>query len=183
MSKPDRRMFYGVSLAAVAVLASACGGSSGGTATVTPQGPAALASHSGPLGNYLTDSKGMTLYIFSADTGATSTCNSACAKEWPPLTTAGAATAAGGAKPSMLGSSKRADGTTQVTYAGHPVYYFNGDSASGDMNGEGSTDFNGNWTIVSPAGAAVIDSGSTPAPYGNGGSTPSSSSSHSSSWG
>jgi predicted lipoprotein with Yx(FWY)xxD motif len=166
MSKQDRRVRYGVSLAAVALAAAACGGSSGGTAKVSPQSgsPAALTAHSGPLGQYLTDSKGMTLYLFANDTGTKSTCSGACATEWPPLTTTGAPTASGGATASMLGTTTRSDGTTQVTYAGHPLYHFNGDSAAGDTNGEGSTDFNGTWSVVAPDGSAITSGGSSGSP-------------------
>jgi predicted lipoprotein with Yx(FWY)xxD motif len=146
-------------VALVLTLAACGGGSSGGSDQVKAQSngaaPAAVATHSGPLGTYLTDGKGRTLYIFAADTSSKSTCNGACTSEWPPLTTTGTPTTKGGATASMVATSARSDGTTQVTYAGHPLYYFSGDAATGDMKGQGKRDFGGLWTIAGPDGSAL----------------------------
>jgi len=151
-----------LTLAGIAVTAAACGGSSsgGGTQTVDVGSgggakAAVVTTHSGPDGAYLTDGKGRTLYIFAKDKSTTSTCNGDCAKEWPAFTSSGDPTASGAATGSMLGTSSRDDGSTQVTYAGHPLYYFEGDSSAGDMNGQGEDDFGGLWTAVTPAGAAL----------------------------
>lgn len=185
MSNLDRRARYAVAIAAIAMTAAACGGSSSGgnTATVKPQSGstqgagAVVTVHSGPLGKYLTDSKGMTLYVFANDTGSTSTCNGSCASAWPPLTSSGNATASGGATAGMLGTTKRTDGTTQVTYAGHPLYYYSGDSAAGDTNGQGSTNFGGLWSVVAPTGTPITASQSSSAP------SPSSTGSSGNGWG
>jgi predicted lipoprotein with Yx(FWY)xxD motif len=103
----------------------------------------------------LADAAGRTLYLWEADQGDQSACDGACAQAWPPLTTDGKPAAGEGAKADLLGTSKRADGTLGVTYAGHPLYYFTGEQAPGDANGKGSDGFGAKWWPVSPAGAAI----------------------------
>jgi predicted lipoprotein with Yx(FWY)xxD motif len=107
------------------------------------------------LGRILVDAHGKTLYLWAHDKGKKSTCNGKCAKFWPPLVTSGTATATGGARDGLLGTSKRADGRMQVTYNGHPLYYFASDKRAGDVKGEGLTGFGGRWDPVSAGGAAV----------------------------
>ena len=159
------------SLGALAVISAlvlaACGGSSyGGNSSPTTSSkasaPAATSSaapvvtaKSSSLGTFLVDAKGRTLYLWDADHGAMSTCNGACATDWPPLTTKAAPNAGAGVKASLLGTSKRSDGTQEVTYAGHPLYYFAGDTAAGQSTGQGSAAFGAPWWVVSPAGAAI----------------------------
>lgn len=118
-------------------------------------GAAVVATHSGSLGTYLTDSTGKTLYDFVSDTSTKSTCSGACLTFWPPLTTTGAPTATNGATSSMLGTLTRSDGSKQVTYNGHPLYYFKLDTAVGDTKGQGSTNFGAKWWLVSPAGVSI----------------------------
>lgn len=157
-------------LAAVAVLAAAC---SSGTSSPTSSAPttssaatgAAAAgaaftveAKSGPAGTYLTDATGRTLYLWTADTGSTSTCSGSCATAWPPATSSATPAAGSGVTGSQLGLSKRADGTEQVTYDGHPLYYFAGDSSAGQMNGQGSTGFGAAWWLVAPSGSAIMGS-------------------------
>jgi predicted lipoprotein with Yx(FWY)xxD motif len=103
----------------------------------------------------LADAEGRTLYLWEADQGDQSACDGACAQAWPPLTTDVKPAAGEGAKADLLGTSKRADGTLGVTYAGHPLYYFTGDQAPGEANGKGSDGFGAKWWPVSPAGAAI----------------------------
>jgi predicted lipoprotein with Yx(FWY)xxD motif len=110
---------------------------------------------SGSLGTMLADAKGRTLYLWEADQGDKSACDGPCAEAWPPLTTDGKPTAGDGVKADLLGTSKRADGTLGVTYAGHPLYYFTGDTAAGQANGQDSKAFGADWYVVSPAGAAI----------------------------
>src|SRR4051812_45679951 len=167
---------------ALALTLAACGGgSSGSSDTVTqqqqPAAAAAVSLHSGPAGKYLTDGSGRTLYVFAADKSSTSTCTGACAGEWPPFTTSGKPSASSGAKASLVATSARDDGTTQVTYAGHPLYYFSGDQAAGDMNGQGLDDFGGIWTAATASGGTVT------AKSGSGGGASSSPSGSSYSWG
>jgi predicted lipoprotein with Yx(FWY)xxD motif len=103
----------------------------------------------------LADAAGRTLYLWEADQGDKSACDGQCAQAWPPLTTDGKPAAGVGIKADLLGTSKRADGTLGVTYAGHPLYYFSGDQAAGDANGKGSDGFGAKWWPVAPDGAAI----------------------------
>ena len=123
--------------------------SSGATA---PTGPATVAVKIGPLGKYLTDASGNALYLFTSDTTSASTCYGQCAATWHALLTNGGPSAGVGAIASMLGTSPRTDGTTQVTYNRHPLYYFKGDTAAGDTNGQGKA---GTWFLVSDAGVQI----------------------------
>ena len=137
--------------------ASTGGGSTGGgsASSVT------VMARSGPDGTYLTDSAGRTLYLWVADTGTSSTCSGTCAAAWPPLTTTTGAPKAGtGVTASQLGTTARDDGTKQVTYNGHPLYYFVQDKSPGQMTGQGSNGFGAAWWIVSPAGSAITASSS-----------------------
>jgi predicted lipoprotein with Yx(FWY)xxD motif len=110
---------------------------------------------SSSLGRVLVDAHGKTLYIWAHDKGTKSTCNGDCAEYWPPLLTRGKPVAAGGAKAALLGTSRRRDGRIQVTYAGHPLYYFVQDTKAGQTKGEGLTGFGGRWDPVSATGTAV----------------------------
>jgi predicted lipoprotein with Yx(FWY)xxD motif len=151
-------------VATAALLAAACGGGSPSTAAASPTSSpvaspagtaATIAVATTKLGQILVDGKGLTLYLFVADTGTTSTCNSSCATVWPPVLTTGAPQAGTGATASLLGTTTRTDGSTEVTYAGHPLYYFVGDKAAGDTTGQGVNNFGGLWWVLSPAGAAI----------------------------
>jgi predicted lipoprotein with Yx(FWY)xxD motif len=101
------------------------------------------------LGSFLVDAKGMTLYLFTQDTPNTSNCYNSCATYWPPLLTTGAPVAGTGLTASMLGTTSRTDGTTQVTYNGWPLYYYLGDKAAGDTKGENVQNV---WFVITPAG-------------------------------
>jgi len=158
-----------VGVTAVALAVAGCGGTSGGNhagaygaASPTPSAPSAAASGgasvalaSSKLGKILVDGKGQTLYLFQADTGTASTCNGACAGAWPPLTTAGQPSAGPGVSASKLGTTKRSDGTAEVTFNGHPLYTFSGDSAPGQTNGQGSDAFGAEWDVLSAAGNQI----------------------------
>src|SRR5260370_20705738 len=125
-----------------------CGGGGGAAASPTPAKTASTPATSigtakTALGTILVDSQGRTLYLFTRDSANTSTCSGPCAAAWPPLLSSGAATAASGANAALLGTTKRADGTTQVTYNGHPLYRFVQDQNAGATNGQGSTAFGG----------------------------------------
>lgn len=105
------------------------------------------------LGALVTGKGGMTLYLFTPDTGAASACNGDCATAWPPLTVASASdVAAGTGVTGALGTITRDDGTLQVTLAGEPLYYYSGDKAAGDTTGQELFD---KWYVVSPAGSAI----------------------------
>ena len=115
-----------------------------------PSGPAAVNSgQTAALGSFLVDSKGITLYLYTKDTPNTSNCYGGCASYWPPLLTNGAPVAGTGVTASMLGITKRTDGTTQVTYNGWPLYYYASDKAAGDTTGE---NVQGVWFVITPSG-------------------------------
>jgi predicted lipoprotein with Yx(FWY)xxD motif len=145
-----------------ALLVAAC--SSGGSSTSAAASSNSAASGSGATvittasssaGTFLTDGSGRAVYLWTEDTGDRSACTGACAGAWPPVTTTGTVTASGGAKASDLGTITRPDGTKQVTYDGHPLYFFSGDSGPGTASGQGSDGFGAKWWLVSPAGNDV----------------------------
>ena len=141
----------GLALTPLAV--AACGGGGATAATPKPSAPpASVGTAASPLGTILVGSQGRTLYLFTRDSGGTSACAGACATAWPPVTTRGAPTATSGANASLLGTTKRADGSTQVTYNGHPLYRFVKDTSSGQTNGEGVVAFGGSWFAVTVTG-------------------------------
>jgi predicted lipoprotein with Yx(FWY)xxD motif len=108
------------------------------------------------VGQILVDSSGQTVYLFLADNGAASNCNSAsCVQYWPPVLTTGTPQAGAGVNASLLGTITRGDQTTQVTYAGHPLYRFAMDKTAGDTNGQGLNAFGAPWYVVSPSGALI----------------------------
>jgi len=107
------------------------------------------------LGRILVDSKGITLYDFPPDKGTTSVCYGACAALWPPLLTKGKPVAGPGVKASLLGTTKREDGKREVTYNGHPLYYFVSDRKPGQTTGQGINQFGGPWWVLSPAGKEI----------------------------
>jgi predicted lipoprotein with Yx(FWY)xxD motif len=124
------------------------------------------------LGRVLVDGRGRTLYLFAKDKRGKSACIGKCAGFWPPLITSGKPLATAGAKTSLLGTTKRADGRLQVTYNHHPLYTFVKDTRKGQTNGEELDAFGAEWYAVSAAGAKVEKndaiSGSDPAPGGYG---------------
>jgi predicted lipoprotein with Yx(FWY)xxD motif len=120
----------------------------------TPSGVTVDARSAG-VGTILVASNGLTLYLFKKDKGTASTCFGACAGVWPAYTTNGPPMAGPGVRQSLLGTTARNDGTTQVTYAGHPLYRFVGDGSPGAITGQGLTQFGAKWFVVSPSGAAI----------------------------
>ncbi len=145
-----------IALATVAAVALAAAGVAA-AAAVTHQGSAASGTvnlHKTKLGKVLAGKTGKTLYLFLADKHGKSACYGKCATNWPPLM-AGKPTAGAGVKAGLLGTTKRKTGAKQVTYAGHPLYYFKLDKAAGQANGEGLDFFGGKWYGVNSAGRAV----------------------------
>jgi predicted lipoprotein with Yx(FWY)xxD motif len=157
--------------AGIALAATACssGSSSGSTAAATPAASSASASSSmtataidlqsvsGIDGKFLADGQGRALYLFEADKGSTSTCTGACAATWPPVTASTMPMAGGGVSQSLLGTTKRADGTEQLTYNGHPLYYFSADTGSGMAKGQGTKAFGADWYVVNAKGSKIDD--------------------------
>jgi predicted lipoprotein with Yx(FWY)xxD motif len=135
-----------VLLAALMVAAAACGGNDDeGSGTAAPAAPTTTASQAATsatvavarskLGDILVDADGRTLYAFTKDKGDQSACSGQCAANWPALT--GTATAGTGAQAALLSTAMQANGNSQVTYGGRPLYYFAGDAKPGDTNGQG----------------------------------------------
>ncbi len=159
-----RKAVLGAAVAALAIVLAACGGGgddqgSGATATTAVaqqanQGTVAVDSTN--LGEVQVDAKGRTLYVFTKDKGDQSVCSGKCAAAWPALTVTGAATPGAGVQASLLSTAKQANGTTQVTYGGKPLYYFAGDKAAGGTKGQG---LNGVWFVVRGDGSLVQTTG------------------------
>jgi predicted lipoprotein with Yx(FWY)xxD motif len=148
------------SIGAVALVVAGCGSggssSSSSGSNASPAGSAnALVGQSTPLGKILTTDGGRALYLFAKDKGPQSTCSGACAANWPPFTAAKKPAVSGGAASSDIKLVKRSDGKMQVTYNGHPLYFYAGDSSAGQINGQGLNTFGAPWWVVSTAGSKV----------------------------
>ncbi|MEL5955759.1 hypothetical protein AADR41_13480 [Streptomyces sp. CLV115] len=135
----------------------ACGtGSDGGTGadrepvTAAPGTEVTVADVG--LGSILVDGQGRTLYAFTKDKEATSNCDAECIAVWPALTSPAPADAGKGVKKSLLREAKQSGGAVHVTYGDWPLYYYVGDMAPGDVNGQG---LDGEWFAVSPDGKLV----------------------------
>jgi len=113
------------------------------------------------LGGVLVDGRGRTLYLFEKDKRGRSACAGACAAAWPPLITSAKPRAGTGVKPSLLGTTKRADGRLQVTYNHHPLYTFVKDTRKGQTTGEDVYAYGADWYAVSAAGSAVHKTAAT----------------------
>ncbi len=167
-----KTMAIALPIAALVLAVSGCGSSSesstasGGygakastTATTTekaaPSGGAVAVVTAAPvpkLGKVIVDSKGLTLYDFHKDKGTTSSCYGQCATIWPPLISEGQPQGGEGVSASKLGTTKRKDGTTQVTFAGHPIYTYTADTKPGDAKGNDFSSFGGQWYALKPNG-------------------------------
>jgi predicted lipoprotein with Yx(FWY)xxD motif len=154
-------------LIALAVLVVGCGSGSGSggsygkasssaaTPAPAPAGSPTVKLASTGLGKVLVDSQGRTLYLFEADKGTKSACDGACANIWPPLVTKGKPTAGPGLTASALGTTKRSDGATELTYNGHPLYTYAGDTAAGQTSGQGLDDYGAEWYALSARGDKI----------------------------
>ena len=161
------KLLLGAATVFMAVIVSACGDTtpsatapSPSPATSPASSPASAAATimvatDAKLGTILVDGSGKTLYLFVADKSTSSTCYTSCAALWPPVLTTGAPVAGTGATASLLGTTTRTDGKVEVTYAGHPLYYFIQDKKAGDTTGQGVNGFSGLWWVLSPSGAAI----------------------------
>jgi predicted lipoprotein with Yx(FWY)xxD motif len=128
------------------------------TTAAGASGVSVLTKH-GKLGAILAAGpKRLTVYEFEADHGSMSACTAECAKAWPPVTTTGAPKATGAAVSADLATITRSDGTKQVTYKGHPLYFFAKDGDSGDAYGQGLHAFGAGWYVLKPDGSKVDNS-------------------------
>lgn len=165
--------------AGIALAASACSSSlssngstqapAASSATAQPSSPTAAASASSSMaamtidlqsvsgipGKFLVDGQGRSMYLFEADKSSASTCSGPCAATWPPVTASAMPMAGGGVSQSLLGTTKRADGTEQVTYNGHPLYYFAADTGAGTAKGQGSKEFGAGWYVLNAKGSKI----------------------------
>jgi predicted lipoprotein with Yx(FWY)xxD motif len=165
-----------VAVIALGMAVAACGatGSTSTTGTaargnskpsVRPTGAVTIRTVTGRDGTYLADGSGRALYMWEADDVGKSNCSADCALAWPPLITSARPSVSGGARSADVGMITRADRTKQVTYKGHPLYYFAVDSGAGTTKGQGSDSFGARWWLLSPAGNAItVNGGSSVSP-------------------
>jgi predicted lipoprotein with Yx(FWY)xxD motif len=181
-----------VAVAVVGVLAAGCGSNSSGSGSGSGSGSssggmggygssgaapasggtssvATVSASRTSLGMILVDGSGRTLYLFEKDQPNQSACAGACVAAWPVDQSSGAPKAGNGVTASLLGTIKRSDNTTQVTYNQHPLYYFARDSQAGQHNGQGVDAFGAKWYAVGPAGSAVSGGATATTTPANGG--------------
>ena len=156
-------------IVAIAVAGLAACGSSTSTAKDDPAAlaaPAATASAKGPklkivssdYGQILASGRGRALYLFTADAGRASNCSGDCATAWPPYIVKSKPVAGSGAKSGLTGTTRRSDGRLQATYAGHPVYFYEGDNEPGEVLCQAVNEFGGYWYVLRGNGKAVTRS-------------------------
>jgi predicted lipoprotein with Yx(FWY)xxD motif len=172
MSTVKLGILVAVTCGALGAGASACGGgdSSDSTAaapaSTTPAKSAGAAGNRGQgasvkvmntrYGRMLFDGRGRALYLFTRESGSSaSRCYGECAAAWPPFFTRGKPHAGSGARASLLGTTRRRDGRTQVTYRGQPLYYYVTDRKPGQVTCQNVAEFGGTWLVVSPGGQAI----------------------------
>jgi predicted lipoprotein with Yx(FWY)xxD motif len=112
-------------------------------------------THSSRYGRILTDGGGRTLYLFTRDTSGRSRCYGQCARAWPPLLATGKPRAGSGARARLVGTTRRRDGAVQVTYRGHPLYYYIGDRRPGQVLCQNVVEYGGTWLVADPAGQPI----------------------------
>ncbi|GAA3413513.1 COG4315 family predicted lipoprotein [Streptosporangium vulgare] len=162
---------------ALGVLTAGCGGADDGSTTepmvadqvkASPTSPETPTSSSPAtrakvelgetrIGKVLVGEGGRTLYLFKKDKDGKSSCSDACARAWPPYVTDGAPEAGEGVDKKLLGTTERDDGTTQVTYNRHPLYYYAKDTEAGDIKGHDVDGFGGEWYAVGANGKKARD--------------------------
>ena len=145
----------GVALAAAGVAAAAAVTHQGSASSSATAGRVTL--HQTKIGKVLATSSGRTLYLFMKDKNGRSACYGQCASYWPPLMKKGTLRAGAGVKASLLGTTKRKNGKRQVTYKGHPLYYFVQDKKAGDTKGQDVNGFGAQWYVVAPSGKKIGD--------------------------
>lgn len=153
MRRRSLTLLIGLTTAVIGVgAATAVAGATGHSASA-PR--AKVSVQSSRYGRIVFDGHGQVLYLFARDRGAKSTCYGACAKAWPPFLTKARPSAGSGARAGLLGTTRRRDGSLQVTYAGYPLYYFTGDTRPGQINCQNVSQFGAKWLVLSAAGKAV----------------------------
>jgi predicted lipoprotein with Yx(FWY)xxD motif len=149
-----------LTLTGLGVMGLLAAGSIAGTGRATRTN-ASVSLHKTKLGLILVNSKGHTLYLFRKDRNDKSACTGSCARFWPPLLSRGKPTAAPGVKRSLLGTTRRSNGSMQVTYNKHPLYSYSLDTQAGQTHGEGMLAFGAKWYALSARGSAVVKTPTT----------------------
>jgi len=172
------RLRFSIAVLAVGIAAivAAVVVTSGGSAhTVRPSAPAssAISLHQTQLGKSLVDANGRTLYLFEGDKPDLSTLSAAGQAVWPPFTSNARPRARAGALAADIGTIKRPAGGFQVTYAGHPLYYFIGDRGPGQARGQGLSEFGALWYVLASSGAAITSAAHSQAQAASSYNTPS----------
>ena len=137
------------------LLAFVVAGVAAGAASAAPAAHPTVIVHSSNYGNILFDGRGFALYAFTRDPRGRSVCSGECAEAWPPYILRGRLRAGAGTRASLLGTTRRADGRLQVTYAGRPLYYYVGDRDPSVVNCQNVFEFDGLWLVVRPSGRLV----------------------------
>ena len=157
-----RNKWLGGAATPFALVIAGCGGAAGYGTSESTAGPAKAAGGARldvvkdpKLGKIVVDANGRTLYDFVIDKGATSVCYGACASLWPPYLTKGAPKAGAGASAVLLGTTRRRDGATEVTYGGHPLYYYAPDRKRGQISGQALDQFGAPWYALTPDGREI----------------------------
>jgi predicted lipoprotein with Yx(FWY)xxD motif len=165
------RILLPLAVLSLVLVGAGCGSSSDSSSDNGKSSSGTVNVSKTDVGDVLTGPNGRTLYLFEKDTGPKSTCSGECANDWPPLTAGGKLTAGSDVKASMLGTTKRSDGASQVTYNGHPLYYFEGDKNAGDTAGQGLDRFGAEWYVLGTNGDKVETGESDESGGGSGGSS------------
>jgi predicted lipoprotein with Yx(FWY)xxD motif len=150
------------------VLVFAVTGGSAKKTQRTVAGGSAVSVKQTVLGRTLVDANGRTLYLFQADRPDVSTLSQAGLAVWPAFTSGGTPQATGGATAADLGTIAGPGGARQVTYHGHPLYYYVGDRQGGSTSGQGLNQFGGLWYVLSPSGSAITSAPPAAAPAAEG---------------
>jgi predicted lipoprotein with Yx(FWY)xxD motif len=136
-------------------------GASQSPGAATSAAPAVVTTANTKFGMILVDGGGRTLYLFEKDRPDQSECSGACAEDWPVFHSSGTPKAGTGVNAAMLGTIKRSDHTTQVTYNHHPLYHYSDDAGRpGEIRGQNVNAFGARWYVVSPTGNKVTGAGS-----------------------
>jgi predicted lipoprotein with Yx(FWY)xxD motif len=155
MTRKRSRSFAVLGAGGLAALAIAAAGCGGGSATTASGQAATVGISNTGIGQILVNAEGHTLYLFKADQGTKSACTGACAGAWPPLLVKGAPALGKGINASLVHTTTRPEGTTQLTYNGHPLYLFAQDQKAGETNGQGVSAFGAAWFALSSSGNQV----------------------------
>jgi predicted lipoprotein with Yx(FWY)xxD motif len=163
-------VFRPVKLAVAGLFLIACGSPTGSAATPSPTSAASTPTQSAtPIpsppetltvaasryGRIIVDRQGRTLYLFNSEDSTTPKCYAACAAAWPPLLLTLSPVAGGGLSQALIATVARSDGSTQVTYNGHPLYFYAGDRAPGEIKCQAVVEFGGGWFVVDAQGNKI----------------------------